>query len=91
MNAEYVDETYWFLRNKKGDNISKKLFTFNSQNDCKCHERSKIFSHLDVQFIEELNLTPEFKDYMLLKVGSVSVNQDREDRRVGLRQVELSR
>ena len=27
MNAEYADETYWFLRNKKGDNISKKLFT----------------------------------------------------------------
>ena len=26
MNAEYADETYWFLRNKKGDNISKKLF-----------------------------------------------------------------
>ena len=26
MNAEYADETYWFLRNKKGDNFSKKLF-----------------------------------------------------------------
>ncbi len=26
-NAEYADETYWFLRNKKGDNISEKLFT----------------------------------------------------------------
>ena len=26
MNAEYADETYWFLRNKKGDIISKKLF-----------------------------------------------------------------
>ena len=26
MNAEYADETYCFLRNKKGDNISKKLF-----------------------------------------------------------------
>ena len=27
MNAEYANETYWFLRDKKGDNISKKLFT----------------------------------------------------------------
>jgi hypothetical protein len=26
MNAEYADETYWFLRDKKGDNFSKKLF-----------------------------------------------------------------
>ena len=26
MNAEYADETFCFLRNKKGDNISKKLF-----------------------------------------------------------------
>ena len=25
-NPEYADETYWFLRNKKGDIISKKLF-----------------------------------------------------------------
>ena len=27
MNADYADENYQFLRNKKGDNISKKLFT----------------------------------------------------------------
>ena len=26
MNAEYADETYWFLRNKKGDDFSKKLY-----------------------------------------------------------------
>ncbi len=26
MNAEYADETFCFLRNKKGDNISKKFF-----------------------------------------------------------------
>jgi len=26
MNMEYVDATYWFVRNKKGGNISKNLF-----------------------------------------------------------------
>ena len=73
MNAEYADETYWFLRNKKGDNISKKLFTekkFPLPMTILALKEA-IFAYLDVEFIEELNLTPEFKDYMLLKVGSV--------------------
>ena len=66
MNAEYADETYWFLRNKKGDNISKKLFTekrFQLPMTVTAMKEA-IFSHLDAEFIEELNLTPEFKDYM---------------------------
>ena len=53
MNAEYADETYWFQRNKKGDNISKKLF-----NEKKFQLpmtlmvlKEAIFSHLDAELI----------------------------------------
>ncbi len=79
MNAEYADETYWFLRNKKGDNISKKLFTGKKFQlpMTMMTLKEAIFAYLDVELVEDLNLTPEFefKDYMLLKVGSVSVNR----------------
>ena len=77
MNAEYADETYWFLRNKKGDNISKKLFTAKKFQlpMTMMTLKEAIFAYLDVELVDDLNLTPEFKDYMLLKVGSVSVNR----------------
>ena len=53
-NAEYADETYWFLRNKKGDIISKKLF-----NEKKFQHTmtviAQMFPYLEIEFIEELN------------------------------------
>ena len=58
MNAEYADETYWFLRNKKGDNISKKLFiekTFQLPMTVIALKEA-IFAYLGMEFIEELNL-----------------------------------
>ena len=77
LNAEFADETYWFLRNKKGDNISKLLFRnekFQVPLTMKTL-KGEIFSRLHEQYIEGHNFTAEFKDYKLLQVGSVSFNR----------------
>ena len=58
MNAEYANETFCFLRNKKGDNISKKLFiekTFQLPMTVIALKEA-IFAYLGMEFIEELNL-----------------------------------
>ena len=58
MNAEYANETFFFLRNKKGDNISKKLFiekTFQLPMTVIALKEA-IFAYLGMEFIEELNL-----------------------------------
>jgi len=86
QNAEFSDDTYWFARNKKSDNLSQSLFR-----DLVVQVpvdmvgfKALIFQQLSADHISVYKLTPDLKGFLLLEVTTCKVDHKKADAKLPL-------
>ena len=77
QNAEFSDESYWFARNSRSDNISQMLFRDLVLQVPVDMGRFKelVFHQLSDEHIAVHKLTPDFKGYVFLEVTTCKVDR----------------